>query len=235
MTISTLLARSAVALTLVAALAVSGCSSTASSTSDAKPQRSAAVQRPDDTVTRRDQTPITRTGEVILLRGLANIFSRGMDVIHEKLVAKGVDARVYNHASWEDLARDLIARAKRKQVSYPIIIMGHSLGANQAVVLASYLGARGVPVEFVVAFDPTVATVAGKNVRRVVNYYLPNGENRVRKGSGFKGKLSNVNVTNMNDVTHMNVEKNPTLQSRSIKTVMSLTKKKRRSSKRRRG
>ena len=234
MTISTLLARSAVALTLVAALAVSGCSSTASSTSDAKPQRSAAVQRPDDTVTRRDQTPITRTGEVILLRGLANIFSRGMDVIHEKLVAKGVDARVYNHSAWEALSNDLIARARRKEVSYPVIIMGHSLGANEAVRMATHLGRNGVPVEFVVAFDPTITTVAGKNVRRVVNYYLPNGENHVRRGTGFKGKLSNVNVTNMTDVTHMNVEKNPTLQRRSIKTVMSLTKK-RRSSKRRRG
>ena len=80
------------------------------------------------------------------------------------------------------------------------------------------------PFHVVVAFDPTVATVAGKNVKRVINYYLPNGENHVRRGRGFRGKLSNVNVTNMTDVTHMNVEKNQTLQNRSIKTVMSLTK-----------
>ncbi len=233
MKIPAFLLKLATLLAIVAALGISGCSSTASSTSDSKPERTASAQRPENPVARHNVSHVTRTGEVILLRGLANIFSRGMDVIHQRLVAKGVDARVYNHASWEDLARDLVARAKRKQVSYPIIIMGHSLGANQAVVMASYLGARGVPVEFVVAFDPTVATVAGKNVRRVVNYYLPNGENRVRRGSGFKGKLSNVNVTNMTDVTHMNVEKNATLQSRSIKTVMSLTKK-RRSSKRRR-
>jgi len=176
---------------------------------------------------RKTASHVTRTGEVILLRGLANIFSRGMDVIGDRLKAKGVDARVYNHGAWENLAIDIVERSKKKAVSYPIIIMGHSLGGNASVQMASYLGKRGIPVSFVVAFDPTVTTYAGPKVKRVVNYYLPNGKNTVRRGRNFKGKLSNINVSNISGIKHTTVEKTRKLQNRSINTVMRLVKKRR--------
>ncbi|MCP5094679.1 MAG: hypothetical protein GY943_03915, partial [Chloroflexi bacterium] len=86
----------------------------------------------------------------------------------------------------------------------------------------------GIPVSFVVAFDPTVTTFAGAKVKRVVNYYLPNGKNRVRRGRGFTGKLANINVSNIRDITHTTVEKTRKLQNRSINTVMQLVKKRRR-------
>ena len=69
---------------------------------------------------------------------------------------------------------------------------------------------------------------AGAKVKRVVNYYLPNGKNVVRRGDGFKGKLANVNVSNIPDITHTTVEKTRKLQNRAIGTVMSLVKKRRR-------
>ena len=174
---------------------------------------------------------VTRTGEVYLLRGLANVFSRGMDAMGARMVRSGFDARVYNHAAWKDLAENIIARNRVKQVSYPIIIMGHSLGGNASVKMAKYLGDRGIPVSYVVAFDPTITTRVGKNVRHVVNYYLPNDDhtNIVLKAPGFKGKLINKRVTHMSGVTHMNVEKNRTLQNRAINKATSLTKKLRKS------
>lgn len=167
---------------------------------------------------------VTKTGEVILLRGLANVFSRGMDVIGDRLQAKGVNAVVYNHNAWERLAKDLVKRNKEKKVSYPVIIMGHSLGGNASVQMATYLGQHGVPVSYVVAFDPTVTTVADKNVKKVVNYYLPNGKNRVHKGPRFRGTLSNVNVSSIPDIVHTNVEKNPTLQRRVIRNIMAMVR-----------
>ena len=213
---------------LVGCLGLSGCSSSSSSRSSTDTQTISA-SRPADSKTKRTVgSHVTRTGEVILLRGLANVFSRGMDVIGDRLRAKGVDARVYNHAAWENLAIDIIARSKRKQVSYPIIIMGHSLGGNAAVQMATHLGKRGVPVSFVVAFDPTVTNYVGPKISRVVNYYLPNGKNVVRRGSGFRGKLSNINVSNFRDIKHTTVEKTRKLQSRSINSVMKLVKKRRR-------
>lgn len=215
-------------ITLTAVLALSACSTSSETTTTTK---SISASKPVKIKpTRVIASSVTRTGEIILLRGLANVFSRGMDVIGDRLKAKGVDARVYNHGAWENLANDIIKRAKTKNVSYPIIIMGHSLGGNASVQMATYLGKRGIPVSYVVAFDPTVTTVAGAKVKRVVNYYLPNGKNIVRKGFGFKGKLSNVNVSNINGITHTTVEKTRKLQNRAINTVMKLVKRRRRRS-----
>jgi len=228
--------RLAATLTIISVLGLAGCSATSTTTSDTKAiaasktirnSNTASVQRKSKTK-REIASHVTRTGEIILLRGLANVYSKGMDVIGDRLKAKGVDARVYNHRAWENLAIDIVARSKEKSVSYPIIIMGHSLGGNASVQMASYLGQRGIPVSYVVAFDPTVTTFAGPKVKKVVNYYLPNGKNIVRKGSGFSGRLSNVNVASIPGITHTTVEKTRKLQNRAINTVMKLVKKRRR-------
>lgn len=233
------LSRSTLFLLVIAGLAISGCTSSGTSTSNSpqknvkeqgsKPTKTAALKQRPSEINQPIRGKVTRTGEVYLLRGLANVFSRGMDTMGVRFVKSGVDARVYNHAAWRDLADNIILRSKKKQVSYPIIIMGHSLGANAAVLMARYLGDNGIKVQYVVAFDPTIPTSVGKNVRQVTNYYIPNDSrsNTVRKAAGFRGTLKNINVTNMAGVTHMNVEKNYSLQSKSIKRAISLTKKRR--------
>jgi len=172
---------------------------------------------------------ITRSGEVYLLRGLANVFSRGMDALGAKMVRKGLDARVYNHAAWRELADNIVLRAKRKRVSYPIVIMGHSLGANASTMMAKYLGDRGIRVQYVVAFDPTVPTFVGKNVKRVINFYLPLEDirNAVRKAPGFKGVLKNVNVRGVRGITHTTVEKDSKFHSQVIQRTLGYTKKRR--------
>lgn len=219
--------RAALAATLGAMIALAGCSSTGSSSSN---PASARAEDPVQNVM-RDQVAkraaATRTGEVYLMRGLMDIFSRGMDSMAAKLRRQGVYAMDTSYTKWQEISEDIIARSKRKEVSYPIIIMGHSLGANDASKMATYLGQNGVKVAYVVAFDPTEPGYVGKNIRRVVNYYLPNGKNRILKGSGFKGSLKNVNVSDMPDIKHTNVEKNPKLQGRVISRVIKMTRKKR--------
>ncbi|MCB1454914.1 MAG: hypothetical protein KDJ51_01245, partial [Nitratireductor sp.] len=108
---------------------------------------------------------------------------------------------------------------------YPVVIMGHSLGANDASKMATYLGERGVKVSYVVTFDPTETGYVGKNVDKVVNYYLPNGKNVVRKGAGFTGRLENISMAGREEITHTTIEKNVGLQSRAIGYIMSITKK----------
>lgn len=233
---------------VLGSFALAGCSSTASSsnnsssatpkkiaTSSVKPRRVAAANQRSSEINRAVHGKVSRTGEIYLLRGLANIFSRGMDVMGERMVRKGLDARVYNHNAWQGLANNIVARNKVKQVSYPIIIMGHSLGGNASVQMAKYLGDRGIKVRYVVTFDPTVTTFVGRNVSQVTNYYLPNEKhtNVVRKAAGFSGNLKNVRVSNIRGITHTNVEKNRGLQNKSIKYIMSLTKKRRARRKRR--
>jgi hypothetical protein len=210
---------------LVGAFALSGCSSTGSSTSAGNEQAAAPAQTELKSLDTPKVAP-TRTGEVYLMRGLMDIFSRGMDVLAVKINRSGVYAVSTSYTQWQEIADNIVARNKAGKVSYPVIIMGHSLGANDASKMASYLGARGVKVSYVVMFDPTEPGFVGKNVGKVVNYYIPNGDNRVYKGSGFSGSLSNVSMGGREDITHTTIEKNPGLQARVIGEVMALTKKK---------
>lgn len=185
-------------------------------------------QRPSE-INRPVSSKITRTGEIYLLRGLANVFSRGMDALGAKMVRRGLDARVYNHGAWRELADNIIARNKVKQVSYPIVIMGHSLGANASALMAKYLGDRGVKVQYVVAFDPTVTTAVGKNVNRVINFYLPNDRhsNIIKKAPGFRGTLKNINITGVRGLKHTTVEKDAKFHRQVIQRTLDYTKKRR--------
>ncbi len=177
---------------------------------------------------REDLSKYKYTGEVYLLRGLANVFSTGLDEMNSKFRARGVNSKVDNHKVWEVWAKDIIERSKNNAVSYPIVIMGHSLGGNASVYMAKYLGDAGIPVSYVVAFDPTVTTTVGPNVTEVVNYYIPNqkdGEetNIVKEEPGSPAVVKNVDVRPIG-VDHFDVEKNEQLQVRVITKSISLMK-----------
>ena len=210
---------------LIASLiSLSGCASSGTSSSNAGATPRASEKAEYLSVINRIRSEATRTGEVYLMRGLLNVFSRGMDVMAAEMRGKGLDAVSFNHSDWQPIAYDIVARAKSGNISYPIVIMGHSLGGNEAPNMANYLGSQSIKVAFVVTFDPTERRSVGKNVGTVINYYLPNGENTISRGADFIGKLSNVNVSSIPDIKHTNVEKNAKLQARSIETVMNITK-----------
>ena len=230
--------RTVTSVVAVAALVVlSACAST-SKTATRPIEAREAVPATKVSLTRRDSEinipvsgKVTRTGEIYLLRGLANVFSRGIDTLGAKMVRRGLDARVFNHAAWRELADNIVLRSKRKEVSYPIVIMGHSLGANASANMAKYLGDRGVKVSYVVAFDPTVPTRVGKNVGRVINFYLPNDDhnNLIKAEAGFKGTIKNINVTGVRGLKHTTVEKDGKFHAEVIKRTMTYTRKKRKS------
>jgi hypothetical protein len=76
---------------------------------------------------------------VYLLRGLLNIFSLGMDTLAEKIQRRGIYATVHNHTEWEALA-DQAAAAYRAGKEGPIIIVGHSLGADAVIANVGLAG-----------------------------------------------------------------------------------------------
>ncbi|MFK7901446.1 MAG: hypothetical protein AB8B49_01260 [Nitratireductor sp.] len=219
---------------LTTTLAISGCASSSTNTAETTKVTNnagavSAVAEEDGSqevfdVINRSRAHVKRSGEVYSMRGLLNIFSRGMDVMAKKLRTRGYDAISYNHGNWRPVAEDIVKRARQKKVNYPIVILGHSLGGNEASSMANYLGSKGIKVSFVATFDPTESRSVGKNIGKVVNYYLPNGRNTISKRSSFKGKLNNIDVTNITDIKHTNVEKNPGLQNKTFKTIKSITK-----------
>jgi pimeloyl-ACP methyl ester carboxylesterase len=229
MSIRSLLLRASALSTFAVAACLAGCTATGTSTSSAGSGRTVdqvrVAQQVD--IARQQRQAARRSGEVYLMRGLMDIFSRGIDVMAVQMRRQGLYAVDASYSDWKKLADDVIARDKKDEVSYPIVIIGHSLGANDATRMANYLGENGVKVAYVVAFDPTEPGYVGKNVGTVVNYYLPNDNNKVYKASGFRGSIANVDMSDNPDITHTTIEKNAKLQAKVISSVLKITKRRR--------
>ncbi len=176
----------------------------------------------------RSKRHVTRSGEIYMMRGLANVFSRGIDEMAEALRERGIDASNFSYIQWPEIADDIVRRSQTKKLSYPIIIVGHSLGANESSKFANYLGERGIKVARVVTFDPVENGTVGKNIAKVTNYYLPKSEgNQIVAGEDFTGEVENIDVSNNEDITHTNIEKNEAFQKKIISNVLELSTKKR--------
>jgi pimeloyl-ACP methyl ester carboxylesterase len=161
-------------------------------------------------------------GRVYLLRGLANVFSTGMDTLAYELKARGFDAEVYSYGSAEGLASE--AAALQKSGKGPIIIVGHSLGADYAFNMARAMKQLGAPVALIVAFGPTYSEKAPSNVSRVINYYQQHSivQGTISRDSGFRGSLSNINLDSSAGITHFNIDKSEQLHAQTIEAIQSI-------------
>jgi len=157
---------------------------------------------------------------VYLFRGLADVFSTGMDTLADELNKRGVYATSHNHADWQEIADKAAADYKAKKEG-PIILVGHSLGADAAMEMADYLGDKGVPVSLVIPFDGTQSFPAPGNVARVINF-TQRDYAYMRPGPGFRGSLNNVDLSSDRDINHLNIDKSPQLHARVINEVLAV-------------
>jgi hypothetical protein len=169
------------------------------------------------------KTGANRPYEVYLLKGLADIFSSGMDFLQAKLRARGIVGEVRSHADAEELAQSAIAKW-RGGARGPIIIIGHSLGADAAITMAQRLGAAGVPVALLVTFSPVDSAPVSANVARAVNYFQSSSawHGQITKSAGFRGALENVDLAQTLGITHFNIEKAEQLHAATIAKVLAL-------------
>jgi hypothetical protein len=157
---------------------------------------------------------------VYLLRGLMNIFSLGMDTLAEKIQRRGIFATVHNYSEWQSLA-DHAAAAYHAGTEGPIIIIGHSLGADAVMEMSAYLGRKGVPVALAVPFDGTQSFATPSNVGRVLN--LTHADyGRVYRGAGFHGSISNVDVSSDRNIDHLNIDKSARLHAQVIGAILAV-------------
>ncbi len=155
---------------------------------------------------------------VYLMRGLLNIFSLGMDQLAVQIERHGIAASVYNHTLEDAVVADIVAKYRAGDRG-PYILVGHSLGADAVMTMAQQLNVSGVPVALVVPFDGTASYAAPKNVACVLNltqrryaYMTP--------GPGFRGKLSNVDVSSDTSIDHFTIDKSPRLQAVALNSVL---------------
>ena len=148
---------------------------------------------------------------VYLLRGLMNIFSLGMDDLAAQIQHAGIPATVESYADGDALVARLTAQYRAGDHG-PIILIGHSLGADAVMQMAQMLNRNNVPVALVVPFDGTQSFRAPKNVARVLN--LTQREYAyMRPGAGFHGTLKNVDVSGDPNIGHITIDKSPRLHA----------------------
>src|SRR3984885_3045587 len=144
---------------------------------------------------------------VYLFRGLADVYSLGMNTLADEINARGVYATSHSYTDWKSLA-DRAAADYKAGKEGPIILIGHSLGADAVMEMADYLGDKGVAVALVVPFDGTQSFPASGNIARVINF-TQRDYAYMRPGPGFHGSLSNVDLSADHSIGHVTIDESP--------------------------
>lgn len=161
-------------------------------------------------------------GEVHTLLGGLGMFSVGMNTLRDELASQynniSASSNMWYNAG--DVTSSITHYYYRHKEHRPIILMGHSLGANEQIKVARNLNAAGIPVDLLVTVDAVSQTIVPPNVKRVLNVYKPG---YVPMFSGLKLKavdpkatvIENVNVDNLKNmsVNHFTIDKDKVVQA----------------------
>jgi pimeloyl-ACP methyl ester carboxylesterase len=166
------------------------------------------------------------------IRGLAGgapfHFSGGMDAIAAQLARVGVPCAVHEQGSflrpYGEVPRILAAVLRAADKGAAPVLIGHSMGADAALKVATLLDSRGIAVPLVVCFDPTSFKLlfgpppVPKNVTRALCFYqkiTPLGRGVLRPAPHFAGTL----IQERHDRIHSRLDDDPALQARVLAEV----------------
>jgi hypothetical protein len=190
-------------LVTAATLSISSGFNAVSQAAAASETKTAAVANPSAGA--RSSAP-----QVYLMRGFLNVFSYGMDSLAAELRGVGISATVGSYSEWQSAAREIAANYKAGRRG-PIVLVGHSFGADAVMDMGQYLG------ELIVPFDGTYPHAASANVAHVLNIYR-SADAKITRGPGFRGEITNYPVGD-DGVGHTNIDKVPRLHSMVINKI----------------
>jgi pimeloyl-ACP methyl ester carboxylesterase len=118
---------------------------------------------------------LPRSGEAYLLRGWRGLWSEGIDRLGDELRDAGVDAEVFRADQAPALGDALVERFGKPGPHMPLVLIGFSYGADNAVQIAAKLRRAGIGVDLLLTIDPVTPPPVPGNVRMCRNYYQSNG------------------------------------------------------------
>ena len=131
---------------------------------------------------------------VYLLRGWFGVFSTGLDTLAAELRGKGIKAETMGHLAWKTMVSDII-KWRATGDADPLVLVGHSQGANNVIDMARLLQRENIPVDLLVTLAPAGQDPIPGNVVRAINYYnSPGWGAPVTADAGYRGKLTNINL-----------------------------------------
>jgi len=163
---------------------------------------------------------------VLLMRGWFGVFSTGLDSLADQLKAKGINAQVVGHLYWSTALSE-IEKARASGDTRPIVLVGHSQGANNVIDIARALETKKIPVELLVTLAPFLQKTIPANVARAVNFYQAPGWGAPLAGDrGFHGEISNINLSGDLTVFHISMDKSEKIQSQILHEIEAVGQKK---------
>jgi hypothetical protein len=165
-------------------------------------------------------------GRAYLFRGaLGPIFSRGMDRLTERIEHAGITADVYEFTICRIIAASAIREYRENPA--PIILIGHSMGGFCALIFSELLEAENIPVSLVVTIDPPqVSPNVPLNIERYINIFLSKsvlGGSHMKPKQGFRGHYASFDLSEHDEVSHVNIEKKDAIQEQLVSKVMQVT------------
>lgn len=189
------------------------------------------------TLSRPPEESPTDSGQVYMLRGLFNIFSLGMDTMGQDLRDRGVFVEVHSGPSWRKMAKKITADREQGEKAGPLVLSGHSWGADDAVRLARRLDKNGVPIAGLVLVDPTTPPKIPANVQLCVNFYRSRPATDWMpwlRGVAVEAESPSTEIVNVDlrtseahsdiggTVNHFTIEANPEVQELVVAAVLDI-------------
>ncbi len=170
--------------------------------------------------------------QVILVRGILDSLSTGLDDIASDLNDIGIPARAVTRSNPAQRAKAIALAYQASRKNRPVVLVGHSFGADEMIRTAAILEEEGIPVSLLLTFDPTIKGPVPKNVRRAVNLHTADGRmwSPIEAVPGYKGTLVNRNVRSgkdkIPDIGHFNMDESPALQAIAMKEIRAALRRK---------
>lgn len=161
---------------------------------------------------------------VLLLRGWFGVFSTGLDGIAGTLKANGINAEVAGHLYWETAVAEIL-RERAEGTVRPLVLIGHSQGANNVIDMARALAGHDVRVDLLVTLAPYMQNAIPANVIHAINYYQSPGWGApLAPDQGFHGVLQNNDMSGDWTITHVSIDKSTRVQADILREVSSVSK-----------
>ena len=173
-----------------------------------------------------------RAGSVYCMRGWLGIFSTGMDQLAAQADGEVASVSVADE-EWRRLAHFIVREHKAGRLHGPLVLVGHSFGADDQIRVADALQAAGIKVDLLVTIDPVTPPPVPSNVRRVLNIYkshpltdaIPAWRGVPIEQAAKGVPVDNIDLReadvgfNTEAIDHINIEKNPGVHQMVLQAI----------------
>jgi hypothetical protein len=126
--------------------------------------------------------------------------------------------------NWSTEVAEILRERSAGQIR-PLVLVGHSQGANNVIDMARLLESQHVTVDLIVTLSPFLQNAIPANVTKAINYYqAPGWGQPIAPDRGFHGKIVNFDLSGDQTITHISIDKSARVQAEILQEITALNK-----------